>query len=48
MKYYARSTNLKNEEGKEDGMYELKEVTEHKTVKGIKGFLYKCIWENEN
>ncbi|TNV81981.1 hypothetical protein FGO68_gene3475 [Halteria grandinella] len=48
VKYYARSANIKNEDGKEDGMYELKEVTEHKTVKGIKGFLYKCIWENEN
>lgn len=28
-------------------MYELKEVTEHKTVRGIKGFLYRCVWENE-
>jgi hypothetical protein len=25
-------------------MVEIKEVTEHKTVKGVKGFLYKCIW----
>jgi len=25
-------------------MYEIREVTEHKTIKGVKGFLYKCIW----
>ncbi len=28
-------------------MYEIKEVTEHKTVKGTKGFLYKCIWAGD-
>jgi hypothetical protein len=25
-------------------MYEIKEVTEHKTIKGVKGFIYKCVW----
>jgi hypothetical protein len=29
-------------------LYPLKGVTEHKNVKGIKGFLYKCTWENES
>jgi hypothetical protein len=29
-------------------MYELKEVIEHKTVKGIKGFLYLCVWADLN
>jgi hypothetical protein len=29
-------------------MYEVIEITEHKTVKGIKGFLYKCVWADEN
>ena len=27
-------------------MYEIKDVTEHKTMKGVKGFIYKCLWVN--
>jgi hypothetical protein len=35
--YYAKSTTSEE-------LLELKEITEHKTVKGTKGFHYKCVW----
>jgi hypothetical protein len=48
VKYYAKSLTLAAldtpVEGQGEHMYELREVTEHKTVKGIKGFQYKCVW----
>lgn len=39
--YFAKSTTL------EGGPFQLKEVTEHKTVKGTKGFHYKCLWASQ-
>ena len=40
IRYFSKSATLG-----EGALMELREVTEHKTVKGVKGFLYHCIWE---
>ena len=45
--FLAKSTTLKSVDSDlTGGLHELKEVIEHKNVRGTKGFLYKCVWNN--
>ena len=44
-KYLAKSLTIAADK-EENEMYEIKDVTEHKTMKGVKGFIYKCLWVN--
>jgi len=40
-KYYARSTK------RGDGLFELKDIIYHRTLKGIKGREYFCVWADQ-
>ena len=41
-KYYARSSK------RGEGLFELKEIAFHRTVKGVKGREYYCVWADEH
>ena len=46
MKYFAKSSTIKINDEITSELFELKEIAEHKNVRGVKGFYYKCIWES--
>ena len=40
--YYSKSNQIKG--GRKGDLYRVNAVTEHKTVKGSKGFHYRVVW----